>query len=139
MTKGVSVESLIDIGRRLVRLHKPIKINYRAKFGLDKIENIKPLKSIDTLINNPVEIVNKKIEVNPKELSYCCKKCNSFNIKILYGKFGYYFKCNDCDGNTNLKIECGNNGHNERLRKEGNKFFRECTECKTSSLFYENK
>lgn len=57
---------------------------------------------------------------------------------MQYGKYGYYFKCADCDGNTPIKIGCGHDGHKERIRKDGVKFFRECEQCKTSSLYFVN-
>ncbi|MBU3989242.1 MAG: hypothetical protein KJ702_08030, partial [Gammaproteobacteria bacterium] len=46
--------------------------------------------------------------------------------------------CAACEGNTPIKLGCGVDGHKERIRKEGRKFYRECTECKSSSLFFEN-
>lgn len=66
-----------------------------------------------------------------------CRHCSKPTIAIEYGKFGYYFKCS-CGGNTPIKLGCGNDGHKERLRKQGNKFFRECADCNTSQLFFEN-
>lgn len=138
ITKGASVEVLEEIGRKLVRLHKPISINYRAKFGMDSTQNPKPEQVIGTSINEPSYAAKKESVSNVIKVTPSCKKCDSNNVKIQYGKFGYFFKCSDCDGNTNIKISCGNAGHNEKLRKEGSKFFRECSECKTSSLFYEN-
>lgn len=71
------------------------------------------------------------------EISAECRVCKSSNLSVQYGKFGYYFKCGDCEGNTPIKLTCSV-GHKERIRKEGAKFFRECVECKRSSLFYEN-
>lgn len=71
------------------------------------------------------------------EGSAVCRTCKSSNLSVQYGKFGYYFKCGDCDGNTPIKLTCSA-GHKERIRKEGAKFFRECAECKTSALYFEN-
>jgi hypothetical protein len=58
-------------------------------------------------------------------------------LSVQYGKFGYYFKCGDCEGNSPIKLTCSA-GHKERIRKDGAKFFRECAECKTSALYFEN-
>lgn len=69
---------------------------------------------------------------------HVCRACSSANLAIEYGKYGYYFKCRDCLGNTPIKLGCGHAGHKERLRKEGPKFFRECAECKTSLAFFQN-
>ena len=137
LTKGASVEVLEEIGRKLVRLHKPININYRAKFGLD-VTATKPEQANAPSINETIETTIKGSINNVIKVTHHCKKCDSGNVKIQYGKFGYYFKCSDCDGNTNIELSCGNAGHSEKLRKEGDKFLRECSECKTSKLFYVN-
>ncbi len=137
ITKGASADAIEEIGRKLARLHKPIKINYRAKFALDAAFNTTSQLSITKDFNETTEISNLKTDNQLNEI-HCCKKCKSSNVKINYGKFGYYFKCLDCDGNTTVKIDCRTKGHSEKLRKEGNKFFRECSECKTSSLYFQN-
>lgn len=67
-----------------------------------------------------------------------CRSCNSQDLAIQYGKFGYYFKCNGCGGNTPIKIDCAVAGHKERIRKDGRRFYRECADCNTSSLYFEN-
>ena len=67
-----------------------------------------------------------------------CRSCESGNLSVQYGKYGYYFKCADCDGNTPIKVSCGKEDHKERIRKDGPKFFRECEQCKTSSLYFVN-
>ena len=69
--------------------------------------------------------------------SATCRTCKGTNVSVQYGKFGYYFKCGDCDGNTPIKLTCST-GHKERIRKDGKRFYRECGECKSSSLFFEN-
>ena len=43
-----------------------------------------------------------------------CRKCQGSGSSIQYGKFGYYFKCRGCDGNTPIKFDCGKEGHKER-------------------------
>lgn len=139
LAKIVSSETAESIARQLIHFHRPIKIDYVKKFGIN-------LASVDDDINRD-SIVKNEIMQSKKvipdanstaELSHECKKCNSKNIKVQYGKFGYYFKCEDCGGNSNIKISCGIDGHNERLRKDGSKFFRECEVCKTSSLYFSN-
>ncbi len=134
VAKVVSVETLENIGKQIVRLHRPLKINYAAKFGLDE-PTIRP-----EIIQNPshTDETKKAGSKQSDDERFACKKCSGTNIKIQYGKFGYYFKCSDCDGNSNIKISCGFDNHNERLRKDGSKFYRECVECKTSILFFEN-
>lgn len=67
-----------------------------------------------------------------------CRHCDSTNVQVAHGKYGYYFKCRICAGNTPIKISCGQPGHRERIRKDGLKFFRECAACETSTIFFQN-
>lgn len=139
LAKIVSPETTESIARQLMLFNRPIQIDYAKKFGLNLAAGNSSSK-IETVIENTM--VQSEQEVPEaqltSELSHQCKKCNSKNIKIQYGKFGYYFKCEDCGGNSNIKISCGIDGHHERLRKDGSKFFRECDCCKTSSLYFAN-
>jgi hypothetical protein len=133
MAKMVASETIEDIGRQLLLRHSPIKIDYSAKFGLNAVQK--------TVAEAPV--VSPPIKLQPKQevsgnKSMKCRACGSEKLTVQYGKYGYFFKCASCDGNTPIKLSCGVDGHKERLRKEGNKFFRECSDCKTSSLFFLN-
>lgn len=66
-----------------------------------------------------------------------CKACKSSRGSVLYGKYGYYFKCRDCSTNTAIRFSCAP-GHAPRLRGERGSFFRECAECGSSDLFHRN-
>lgn len=131
MAKIVSPDTLLDIGRQLVALHRPINIDYAAKFGLTECS------TPASLVKEP-ELKTSVADAEQGESKPKCRKCSSGNLSVQYGKYGYYFKCADCDGNTPIKIDCGKEGHKERLRKDGLKFYRECEQCKTSSLFFVN-
>lgn len=124
--KMIGSDTLEDFGQKLVRLHRPGKINYAAKFGID-----------ETLLEASVPAVKEPTVLYNAD-AVLCRNCKSAKLKILYGKYGYYFKCGDCDGNTPIKITCGVDGHSERIRKEGNQFFRECPDCKSSRLYFTN-
>jgi hypothetical protein len=67
-----------------------------------------------------------------------CKACAAGIGNILHGKFGYYFKCGACGANTTMRFNC-QPGHNPRVRKDGNYFYRECAECGTSERFHQNR
>lgn len=66
-----------------------------------------------------------------------CKACGAATGSILYGKFGYYFKCAACAANTAIRFTC-QPGHQPRLRKDKDQFFRECGDCGSSQLFHTN-
>lgn len=67
-----------------------------------------------------------------------CRKCNSTKLNIIGGKYGYYFKCDECKENTPIKQICPKCNIKMKLRKEKNKFYTECTSCGETNLFYTN-
>lgn len=107
----VASETVEDVAKKLVALHKPMTIDYKAKFDIQE-------------------------SVKPKHL---CRNCSSAHLSVVYGKYGYYFKCLDCQGNMPIKPQCAKEKCAARIRKEGEKFFRECTECKSSELYFVNE
>src|SRR5690606_18964987 len=66
-----------------------------------------------------------------------CKTCGAKNGEVLYGKFGYYLKCDACQGNTAIRFTCLPN-HTPRLRKAGLDFYRDCAECGSKELIHRN-
>jgi hypothetical protein len=154
--KIIGSDTLESVATQIAQLHKPIQFDWLAKFGLSKLPPqpiSTPVRPVDPpAMTAPKVSQPKPIETEPSHIptpappqptaptneTLVCRACGSMKISAQYGKFGYYFKCTDCDGNTPIKIGCGVEGHKERLRKEGLKFFRECADCQTSSLYYEN-
>lgn len=131
MARVVSSETLEAIARKLGALHQPLTIDYQAKFGLSEPSVTQEKPEITLGQNTATPATTANITLN-------CRKCNSANMAIQYGKFGYYFKCMDCDGNTPIKIACEKEGCKARIRKEGNIFYRECQICDSSLLFFTN-
>lgn len=134
VAKIVSAETVVEICNQLIELHQPITINYVAKFGIKEEVSIeqKPTKKIAA---KPTVVEQERATYN----SHLCSKCSSHKLKVEYGKYGYYFKCGDCDGNAAIKLDCGKKGHKERIRKNGNQFYRDCPDCVSSTLFFENQ
>ena len=119
----VSVETLQEIGKQLVALHKPAAFDVAARFGITDRES------------TPAPAMSR-VRIRGEKAS--CRACGSETLAIQYGKFAYYFKCTACGGNTPIKLTCGHAGHRERLRKDVARFYRECAECKSSSLYFVN-
>ena len=69
---------------------------------------------------------------------HACRSCGGADLSIVWGKYGYYFKCGGCGGNTPFSVGCGGADHKERIRKDGRHFYRECAGCGTSSLYFTN-
>ncbi len=129
--KIVSLETIQDIGRQLLLRHSPIKIDYAVRLGL----NTEPVQVVAPVVpaTKPTAPAPAPVSEAPK-----CRACGSDKLSIQYGKYGYFFKCAACNGNSPIKLGCGVEGHKERLRKDGNSFYRECGECKSSSLYFRN-
>jgi hypothetical protein len=131
MAKVISAQTLEQLARQVVTLHKPIRINVAAKFGAPE-----PVKAGRT--TGPLPARSPEQAARPNVDAPACKDCRGGKGSIQYGKFGYYFKCNGCGANTSAKVNCGQSGHKARIRKEGQKFFFECEDCKSSTLYFTN-
>ncbi|HMT92093.1 nuclease-related domain-containing protein [uncultured Thiothrix sp.] len=112
VSRIVASDTVDDLAKKLVALHKPIRIDYNAKFD----------------IREPMLTKSSQL----------CRHCNSSHLTVLHGKYGYYFKCQDCQGNIAIKPQCDQENCVARIRKEGSQFFRECTACKSSKLYFTN-
>lgn len=142
LARCLSAETLEKVGQTLVRMHRPATFDYAAKFGMQAEQFSEPLFLIPPQIVTKPELtsqsdVSAEMAAKP-ENQHICRGCNSTNLSVQYGKYGYYFKCGGCDSNTPIKISCGKNGHKERIRKDGLKFYRECSDCGSSMLFFAN-
>jgi hypothetical protein len=126
----VSVETLQEVGRQLVALHQPAAFDIAARFGMADLD------AAQTADGNPAP--TPAVSNGSRDYKVCCRACGSEALAIEYGKYGYYFKCKDCGGNTPIRVSCGHSGHKERLRKEARRFYRECAECRSSSLYFVN-
>lgn len=131
MAKFVSFDTLRDLGRQLVHRHQPIKFEYAAKFGLSEVYAA-------VLVAEEPALKVYGTDTGQADTKPKCRNCASGSLSAQYGKYGYYFKCIDCGSNTPIKIGCGKDGHRERIRKDGPKFFRECEHCATSSIYFVN-
>jgi hypothetical protein len=146
-SKAIFGDSADAIAKNLVRLHKPITIDYEAKFGMREVSAgagemapaaavVAPEIPVPVLVRRaaPVETARE-----PGNAATSCKACGSSSLTIEYGKFGYYFKCKACDANTALKIGCDIPGHKEKIRKSKLTFYRECEMCGSSKVFHVNE
>ncbi len=140
LAKVVSLETLEGIGKKLVRMHKPITFDYTARFGGEKVVgNATPGNM--PISNSQVPPAPVRPQASPNGLagSLSCKACGKgSHLSVQHGRYGYYLKCSACDGNSPIRIGCGKAGHKEKIRKEGNTFYRECPECNTSEVFFVN-
>lgn len=69
-----------------------------------------------------------------------CKSCAvPGQGHILYGKYGYYFKCSLCSTNTNVNEPCPACRQRTRLRKDGAYFTLECGACGLAVPYHTNR
>ncbi|MDB5748104.1 MAG: hypothetical protein JWP72_2952 [Massilia sp.] len=154
-------DSTADIANKLVALHCPSTTDYMARFGV--MHEAQPARAqapaaglatsaasaasavalaagcqddgqASELADGPVE----PAAVPGPAAAPACSACGSATLSIQHGRFGYYFSCAGCGGTTPVEVRCGNRGHQERIRKDGARFYRECGDCGTSSLYFTN-
>lgn len=134
------VESSVieNVARQILAKHRPIQIDYHAKYGITKEKKLPPPLP-GTVETKPLPVATEATpSASPAKVAGpACKQCQGNTGEILYGKYGYYFVCSGCKANTAIKFAC-EPGHQARLRKEGLKFFRECEKCKSSDLYFTN-
>ncbi|MFB2643620.1 NERD domain-containing protein [Shewanella bicestrii] len=125
------------------------ELNSIAKFLIDR--HLDPSQSASeitpaqtTQIKEPVTsfVVNKVVETkNPeiaqptKNSTLRCKHCGeSTNYTPMYGKFGYYIKCNQCTKNTPMKQACPQcHSKNIKIQKRSQSYILTCQDCSDSS------
>ena len=122
-TKLVFSETVMDVARQIAKLHTPLR------------ESLMPVSEVEVppTPRPPTSVASSAHET----ASPACKKCAGRLGQILYGQYGYYFKCNGCSTNTAVRMAC-QPGHKPRLRKQGQQFFRECGDCGVSALYFQN-
>lgn len=156
--KIVSGETVEFVAKQLAALHRPLRVasetasNAETAPAADGVRTTTvrvcieptldraPLPSV-TLADVGPETVTAPIRArggaDSPTTACACKACKSSHGSVLYGKYGYYFKCQDCSTNTAIRFNCAP-GHTPRLRGERGSFFRECAECGSSDLFHRN-
>lgn len=129
--KIVSSETIEKLAKSLAGLHRPHTAN--PQHSVESIANVSETGT-SSATSNVVSVISPQPTIPGPE----CKACGKGIGNVLYGKFGYYFKCAICDANTNIRFVC-HPGHNPRLRKAGAVFYRDCAECKSSEPYHSNK
>ena len=141
VAKIVSADTVRDVARQLVKLHRPAKPAQAPVVATSK-EALSVIPIASAKVAEPVEAAYRNlVGATPATLSSNtgprCKDCQSVDGSIQYGKYGYYFQCAKCSANTAIKFTC-QAAHKPRLRKAGNEFYRECAECSTSEIYFIN-
>ncbi|TWU23246.1 Nuclease-related domain protein [Novipirellula galeiformis] len=67
-----------------------------------------------------------------------CDGCDAKDVEILYGRYGYYFRCRVCDTKKTVPQKCEVCSEKAKLRKKANCFYRDCQSCGTPILLHTN-
>lgn len=126
--------SMENITTYLLQSHTPKTVP--AKLGIAEGNNQKD-STKPAVSSRKTKDSAKQSTVEQEEA--ICSKCSSKNIEITYGRYGYYFKCNDCLGNTSIKLTCKDESCKPRIKKKKLTFYKACDECNTSEVYFENK
>jgi len=125
----MKMDKVQEIANFLIKHHKPKTYNYAKKYPI-KIE-ISKIQSKESIIEE-----EDKRKSDEKKL---CSKCKSHDIEIVYGKYGYYFKCQSCNGNSAIKLTCSNSTCKPKIKKNKLNFYQVCEECGKNELFFTNQ
>jgi len=102
LSRVIGSDTLMEVGRKLAAHHVPLDNDFSY------------LEAITSTETEPAE-ADGTVE-GPS--GHACKHCSSARLEMLHGKYGYYFKCKDCDGNTPPSLP-----GKGRLRKDGTSFY----------------
>lgn len=144
-----------EIGRKLISLHRPAKVDLLARYGLSqwlppgkaeaaavdcsphKAETNKAGPSTDGGVNMSAAAPPQAIPQATAPCTHLCKKCGGKQLSIQYG-YNYHFKCGDCGHSMPIKVQCPKCGAPARIRKSKQQFFLECGKCGNSELYFTN-
>ena len=91
----------------------------------------------------PIPITHRRSAATPPPVTskkdqteHSCRHCDSNKVKVAYGKYGYYFKCDDCNANTKIDLTC-KCGDKAKISKRGSRFNWKC-DCGNEDLFFIN-
>ncbi len=138
----MKIDRAKEIAEFFVKNQKPRSDDCSKKYPLRKKETpvkpntqMQPMQSFikKSILENPTIIKNHDIH------TALCSKCKSTNIEIVYGKYGYYFKCLFCDGNTAIKLTCSNANCKPKIKKRKLNFYQTCETCGKDELFFVNR
>ena len=144
--KIVSSETVEHVARQLVERHAPARgITAATSEPIAVVPDLPSAPSgkprieptLGTMVDKRTNGPRKDATAPQATGGVCCKSCKGSEGSILYGRYSYYFKCGTCDTNNAIPLTCRPD-HKPRLRKDGARFYRECSSCRSSELYFTN-
>lgn len=116
-------DRLKELAEHLIGLHQPLRSSH-------------PVLSVAP---KAPEQPHKEAPVVPEvQFKRYCRHCQGKHLEMLWGKYGYYFRCLDCQQNTAIGVLFPEFKEGYRVRKQGKHFFLEHEGKNTSELLHVN-
>ncbi|HHS92530.1 MAG TPA: NERD domain-containing protein [Campylobacterales bacterium] len=133
----MTMDRVKEIADFLVKSHKPRTFNYEKKYPIKKENKVQVTEQVQQEKVTTEKSISITDNSNITKATHC-SKCHDTNIEIRYGKYGYYFKCLSCDGNTAIKLTCSLKECKPKLKKSKLNFYQICDKCGLNELFFTN-
>lgn len=137
---SMTPDELKRVSDFLLARHTPVKMS-RPITPPVAAEPVPPMKVAPAVPAKPVAataLAAQPVAAERPTRNYLCSKCHSTNVHITYGKYGYYLKCADCDGNTPIDLTIEATGRKGRIRKQGPRFYLVDADSGAEELIYIN-
>lgn len=139
-------DSIGDIAHKLIAMHCPSTTDYMARFGV--VNEAQPAQArvpaaaarmaVLAAAGQDGDTDHAQADAATAGPAAACRACGAPGLSIQQGRFGYYFRCAACNDTAPVEVACGHEGHQEQIRKDGVRFYRECGDCGSSSLYFTN-
>lgn len=111
LAKAISVETLESLAKQVAALHRPIKIDWQAKFGLSETPVQSNANAVPVTVALPEEAkISTRHEHEKPTSKLACLNCDqivSYNVaKFCWnnkGRFGGNVYCMDCQKNVSIE------------------------------------
>ena len=134
MGRSFNDEEMGRVSAFLRNRHTPLEHTAaRVEEGLESSAAVAPV-----VAPAPVAAVPAPVPAPAARAPYTCRHCEGDTLAVVYGRYGYYFKCSSCGDGTSISESCEGCGNKARVRKEKENFFAECGSCERSRLFFRN-
>ncbi len=138
--RSFNKDEVNNIVEFLLKEHKPLAYKNIETEIVSKPSLVSSPPEKKVVIQVQAETLCKpnKVPLSQNASKHLCRQCHKTNLSVASGRYGYYFKCLDCEGNTPINTICQTCNIKEKIRKSSDRFYAECESCKTSNLFYTN-
>lgn len=113
-----------------------LKLDGSPRFSEKEVKNL-----INFIIKEDERARSLKSKEKTKEFKGdSCGKCYSYeHLEIVYGKYGYYFKCSHCLENNPIKESCKSCSSKMKVSKNKDIYYIVCSRCNASEVFQKTK